>query len=313
MSDASTDLITIPEDSIFTTLTTEGGLDEWINKVDALAREELKGLEYDGSTDEGRKELKRLAARVTSTKTGLKTIAEDLTRKQKKIPNIIIANKNAWIENLDALSAEIRKPADDWQAKEDERKDGHINAIAYLNNLADTSDLCSAGILGAITALNKVEITEELCEEFIGEYQIAFDGTKEALNSALEIRKNQEAEQAELDALRKEKAEREAVERAADEAAERERREKKIADDAAEAARLEAEQAARIEASRIAHEEATAKAEEEKRAADKEHRREVNNHVLDGLQDFAALNRQQAEVVVRNIVEGNIPYVSIRY
>ena len=313
MSDTA--LISLPEENLFTIFTTEGGIGEHLDKLDRLARDELESLKasIDPDTDAGREELKRLAAKVTKTKTAWEEIGADLTRKQKLIPNIIIANRNLMKQTCDDLRDEIRKPADDWEAKEKKRKAAHVDRIEYIKRLADTSDLTSAEILGAITALNQVEITDALCDEFIGEYQIVFDETKESLNSDLAIRKKQEEEHAELETLRKEKAAREELDRKADEEAKRVQREKDIAAEAEERGKREAEQAAQVEASRKAHAEATAKAEEDRRIADKEHRRMVNNEVLEGLEDVSGLGREAAMKVIGAIVEGKIPHVSIRY
>lgn len=300
----------------------EGKLDIVLEYI----REQVGDVVSDVSTAKGRTEIKSNAYKIARSKTILddagKAYAAELKAKVKGIDG----NRRTLRESLDQMRDEIRKPVDDWEAKEKERTDeisSNINQLVFAGQSEGTSHA-----LGKILATVKdTEITEADFGDRQGDAAIQKDIAVSNLERAIEVAKKTEDDAKELTRLRQQTAEQEAQQRLrdAEDAARKEAEEvaqarvdqaEKEASDALEAAERAKEEAAEaIETARKETEakELRIKEEADARAADVEHRRKVNKAAVDALVEWGSMFEGQARDVVTLIAAGRIPNVTINY
>lgn len=296
--------------------------------------------------------LKSYAYNLARTKTTVDNYGKELVSGIKAQAAVIDADRKFWRDNMDLLQEEIRKPLTDFENAEKariKRLEDEVAVIKMPANLCSEWD--AASIKDAIQILEN-KVIDSSFEEFEQEAKLAKFETLEKLRTALTAREKYEAEQAELERLRKEQLEREQRERderIAKEAADRARieaeakalaeqrrveREKQEAEEKAERekrqaaerearliaekeeAELRAQQAALIERQRIEREQA-AKEEAERKAeevrlANVEHMRSINQEILNKLCAIG-LDEGQAKAVITAIARNQIPNVSIKY
>ncbi|HGW4126570.1 TPA: hypothetical protein ACNH0Y_002458 [Acinetobacter baumannii] len=296
--------------------------------------------------------LKSYAYNLARTKTTVDNYGKELVSGIKAQAAVIDADRKFWRDNMDLLQEEIRKPLTDFENAEKariKRLEDEVAVIKMPANLCGEWD--AASIKDAIQTLEN-KVIDSSFEEFEQEAKLAKFETLEKLRTALAAREKYEAEQAELERLRKEQLERdqrERDERIAKEAADKARieaeakalaeqrrveREKQEAEEKAERekreaaerearliaekeeAELRAQQAAVMERQRIEREQA-AKEEaerkaEEARLANVEHMRSINQEILNKLCAIG-LDEGQAKAVITAIARNQIPNVSIKY
>ncbi|MCR0010606.1 hypothetical protein ACWB3A_12345 [Acinetobacter baumannii] len=231
----------------------ENGIQELFNRM----AEQARSIVPDVSTKKGRDAIASQAYKVSKSKTAVDNHGKDLVADIKAQAAVIDRDRKAWRDQCDALRDEIRKPLDEWEKAEEDRiqsiKDRISNFDAGRVDTFSTSDLIQ-------TIISEVEATaiDESFAEFANEAAIKKDAALSSYKKSLEIALKREAEQVELERLRK--SEQERLQR---------EHEERIAHEAAERARLEAERKAKEEAERVEREkqEAIAKAEREKREA----------------------------------------------
>ncbi|RBA42361.1 MULTISPECIES: hypothetical protein [Acinetobacter] len=296
--------------------------------------------------------LKSYAYNLARTKTTVDNYGKELVSGIKAQAAVIDADRKFWRDNMDLLQEEIRKPLTDFENAEKariKRLEEEVVVIKMPANLCGEWD--AASIKDAIQTLEN-KVIDSSFEEFEQEAKLAKFETLEKLRTALAAREKYEAEQAELERLRKEQLEREQRERderiakeAADKArieaeakalAEQRRveREKQEAEEKAERekreaaerearliaekeeAELRAQQAAAMERQRIEREQAAKEAAERKaeeaRLANVEHMRSINQEILNKLCAIG-LDEGQAKAVITAIAKNQIPNVSIKY
>ena len=296
--------------------------------------------------------LKSYAYNLARTKTTVDNYGKELVSGIKAQAAVIDADRKFWRDNMDLVQEEIRKPLTDFENAEKariKRLEDEVAVIKMPANLCGEWD--AASIEDAIQTLEN-KLIDSSFEEFEQEAKLAKFETLEKLRTALAAREKYEAEQAELERLRKEQLEREQRERderiakeAADKArieaeakalAEKQRFEREQKEQAElaerqqreaaerearlqaekEAAELRAQQAAVMERQRIEREQA-AKEEaerkaEEARLANVEHMRSINQEILNKLCEIG-LDEDQAKAVITAIARNQIPNVSIKY
>ncbi|WP_336948671.1 hypothetical protein [Acinetobacter junii] len=232
--------------------------------------------------------LKSYAYNLARTKTTVDNYGKELVSGIKAQAAVIDADRKFWRDNMDLLQEEIRKPLTDFENAEKariKRLEDEVAVIKMPANLCGEWD--AASIKDAIQTLEN-KVIDSSFEEFEQEAKIAKFETLEKLRTALVAREKYEAEQAELERLRKEQLEREQRER-----------DERIAKEAADKARIEAEAKALAEQRRVEREkqEAEEKAEREKReAAEREAR-------LIAEKEEAELRAQQAALIERQRIE----------
>jgi chromosome segregation ATPase len=226
------------------------------NKLTAYveaARAAVAGEVPDLTTRKGRERVASLAAQVARSKTAVEKPGREYLKRIKELPRTIEAELREFVDEMDALRDEVRRPLTEWEAAEKARVAGHENEIQILRDLAMCADMDAAGIESHIEIVEAVAIGEAW-EEFEAEAHRVKAASLTALREALAKRQQYEAEQAELERLRREAAEREQKER-----------EERIAREAAERAQREAEQRAQAEREAAIRREQEAKAEAERR------------------------------------------------
>lgn len=343
------ELQVIDQNVIVAAFAKRGGTDELFEHI----AQEVRSHVPDVTTKKGRDAIGSLAMKVSKSKTLIEKCGKELVAEQKAQIKLIDDDRIAIVKKFDALRDEILAPRDAWEKAEEDRVAKHTGAIRAIRSLYDenTANQEAHVIKGYIFDLEKLEVDSSF-EEFEQEAKLAKFETLEKLRTALAAREKYEAEQAELECLRKEQLEREQRERderiakeAADKArieaeakalAEKQRFERKQKEQAElaerqqresaerearliaekEEAELRAQQAALIERQRIEREQA-AKEEaerkaEEARLANVEHMRSINQEILNKLCAIG-LDEGQAKAVITAIARNQIPNVSIKY
>ncbi|MCE6122613.1 hypothetical protein ABTP29_16455 [Acinetobacter baumannii] len=325
-----------------------GGTDELYERI----AQEVCSHVPDVSTKKGRDAIGSLALKISKSKTLIEKCGKELVAEQKAQIKVIDDDRISIVKKLDLLRNEVLAPRDAWEQAEKDRVEKHQQVITGLkNNALVSSDATVSDIKEVISIVENTNVDSSL-EEYEQEAKLAKFETLEQLRTALSAREKYEAEQAELERLRK-----------AEQARLQREHEQRIANEAAEKARLEAERKAKDEADRMEREkqEAIAKAEREKReAAEREarlvaekeaaelraqhaveaerkriesehaakieaehraelarqanqaHRKKICNEALKGLLDLG-VDEAKGKEILQAINKGLVPYVSIKF
>ena len=230
-------------------------LETLYKQVEAEVSAEVPDVE----TVEGRKRIKSLAANVASSKTAIDKPIRDYLRAIKEQPKLLEKNARESCERFDALKAKLLAPLDAAQAAQD----------ALLERLAEILRLCSDVGTDAATARSMAVESEAVdLAAFWPELAKKAKAAKEAAVSAcmvtVERLEREEAQAAELERLRLEAA-----------AREQEDHDRKIAEQAAETARLASEQRAREEREAVERRAMEAKQREESAKLEAERQRQL--------------------------------------
>lgn len=229
---------------------TAESLEDLFNKVKAEVEAHVPDLE----TVEGRKHIKSLAAKISSSKTAIDKPMRDYLREIKALPKVVEKNARESWNRFEELREATLKPLTDAQASQD----------AIIERMDEIVRICSQdGITSAEVALlsgeaSHVKVEEFFWPELIKKARASVDGAVAATSATLTRLVAAEAQSAELERLRKEaeeNAQRERDRQIAEAAAlkaqedERQRAEQRILDE-----RNKAEQSrlAQLEAERIA-------------------------------------------------------------
>lgn len=285
---ATTELATVPpKETALAVYSAPNGLEPWLQKI----RDEVMSFVPDTSTAKGRAAIASIAHNVAKSRVALDDAGKKLVAELKEVPKLIDAERKRMRETLEALQEQVRRPLNEWQAKEDARVDAHKDVIAHIEN-TDTAGMSAALIGAKIQDLDGLEINQEL-EEFEADAHRAKAAALVILRKALADQEQYEAEQAELVRLRAEK-----------EAHEQKEREERIAREAAEAARIEAEQKAQrerdVEAQRVKDEQAAAaKRENDLKLAAAESERKADQAKRDQEEAEQRAERDRKEAAAR--------------
>lgn len=219
------------------------------DRIETLAR----GLVADVSTKEGISQIKTAARQIASVKKKVDDLGKTVVAELKALPKIIDKNRADFRERMESLQEEIRRPVTDIEERQkaiDDIKGTHFACAA-----------CNSQELAAKIAeleAQRENITPEIWKESHDAVLKAYDSEIAALATMRDAAAKREAEQRELEELRKKKEE-----------AERIIRENKIKEEAERKARDEAEARAAAEKARLERE----KAEAERKAEEAEKRR----------------------------------------
>lgn len=274
MSEA-TELVVIEKSNAMAVFTTKEQLDPIIEAIEKEAR----SLVPDVSTKKGRDAIASMAHKVARSKTYIDNAGKDLVAELKALPKQIDESRRLVRERLDALKDEVRRPLNEWEQAEDERKQALQQRLSGLRALADVIDdagnyLPSTDIQSRLGEAKAVTLGDSW-QEFAIEAGVAKDTTVQKLEAAVIVAKQHEDQTAELERLRKdaeEKARRDHEEKLKREAVESARREAELKAqvEREESARLEAElkaKAEQAERDRIAAQERAERAEREAKEA----------------------------------------------
>lgn len=239
------ELQVIEQNAIVAAFAKHGGTDELFDRIAS----EVRSYVPDVTTKKGRDAIGSLAMKISKSKTLIEKHGKELVADQKAKIKLIDDDRISVTKKFDALRAEILEPRDAWEQAEKDRVAKHkisienILSIASLANREDTTWKVST-IREQITSL-EAKVIDSSFEEFEQEAKLAKYETLEKLRTALADREKHEAEQAELERVRKEEAER--LQRERDE---------RIAREAVEKAKQEADQKAKAESERAEREKA---------------------------------------------------------
>ena len=253
------DLITLDQNVIVAAFAKRGGTEELFEHIAQEARSHVP----DVTSKKGRDAIGSLAMKVSKSKTLIEKCGKELVAEQKAQIKLIDDDRIAIVKKFDQLRDEILAPRDAWEQAEADRLAKHNQFIASIIVMSATEQYENRGSEYIKQMLANIEeiIIDSSLEEFEQEAKIAKFEALEKLRTALVAREKYEAEQAELERLRKEQQEREQRER-----------DERIAKEAADKARIEAEAKALAEKQRFEREqkeqaELTERLQAEKEAA----------------------------------------------
>lgn len=225
---------------------TGGGLSAILDGIEGKVR----GMELDGSTVAGRDEIRSVAYKVARTKTALDAEARKLTEGWRTATSQVNSERKRAQERLDSLAEEVRKPLTEFEDKEKNRIAAHEAALSEMAVLSLTGRNASVDELQtALGLLDNLHVDRDW-QEFDSRAKRVRAEISSDLNMRRAVRRKLDADQAELERLRKEEVERQIRER-----------------------EVRAAEAARIEAERKAKETADAEARRVIEAAEKEQAR----------------------------------------
>lgn len=217
-------------------------------------KEEVSSQVPDLTTAKGRARIASLAKKVSDSKVAVEKPGRDYLRRLKEMPKVVEVELKEFVDAMNALRDETRKPLTDWEAAEQARKDKHVDGIQAIKDVTVfEATPAAAHVAKLIADLQAVEINDAW-EEFLPEAAQVKDETLAKLRNLLAERTQYESEQAELVRLRAE----------AEAQAQRER-DAQITREAEERARREAEQRAQAERDASSKREAEAKAAADRR------------------------------------------------
>lgn len=261
-------------------LFTEG---QGIAELLADIRQKATSLVPDITTAKGRKEIASIAHAVARTKTYLDGLGKEQTDKFKEIPKRIDANRKQIRDTLDALKDEVRAPLTQYEAAEEARVAALQSRLARLNELGSSAsiEIAAADLQVMLLEVEQAAL-DDSWQELLPQATVAKELAAKRLGETLATRQKYEAEQAELEELRKKQAEQERIDR-----------ERLIVEQAAEQARLQEENRQRLEREAAQHREQEAQRQAQAaREREEQARRDA---------EASELARQQAEA--RRIAE----------
>lgn len=222
--------------------------DDGLRVVIESARAEVEGFKHDMTAQPGRDRTKSLARRVASLKVTLDGMGKDLVAGWKSNSKAVDANRKKMRDALDELKIEARKPLTEFEAIENNRKSGHLDAITYLELLGlrqDTETLEALNLDNLKANLKSLESI--VVDDSYQEYELSATKQKaksiDALKAAIELEEKRIESEAELERLR-----------AAEEARAQKERDERLQKAAAEKAKLEAEAVAKEASEKIERE-----------------------------------------------------------
>lgn len=304
--------------------------DEFRKQLSEL-RQHNNTVVFDYETPQGNKEARSHIYQLRKTKS-----AVDRVRKAEKAYYLEMGRKvdseaKEIVAEIEDMIEVHQKPLDEIEQREADRKARHEDGIQRMRTLIeDMPESVSADHLrNRLARLQEYSIGPEW-EEYQPEAERIQRKGVEALQERIAAQEKYEAEQAELEELRREKAERdrkdheariaqEAEQRAREEAEQREAALKRQAQEAEERA-ARAEQEAQERAQREAEERTRQEKEAaEKRQRDREHAAKIHREIAAAILDRCPagsgghLAAEQAQAIVVAMAKGQIPHVSISY
>lgn len=153
--------------------------------------------------------VKALAAMVSSSKTAIEKPGRDYLRQIKDLPRQVEAELRCFVDKMDALRDEVRKPVTDMEQRERARVaalESRLELLCQCGNLTPGKPLSSAAVREKLEAIRLTSIDDSWCE-YRERAQAVKDLAEQTLSGALHEAEAREAQQAELEQLRAERAE----------------------------------------------------------------------------------------------------------
>jgi len=260
---------------------------------------------FDYEDEAGNKEARSHIFKLRKTKT-----AVDNARKTEKAASLAYGRRvdgeaKEIISEIEEMIEVHAAPIKEIEDREERRLEGiraKLASVAYPEWIAEYEGEVSAeNWQKALNEVASIEVDESF-DEFMAKGTAEKKATLLVLESGLELALKREKERAELEELRAEK-----------EIKERKEREARIAKDAAEAATKAAEKAAAEKDAEAQRAKDKAQAEQEKREANTRHTGKINKAAADAISIAGDITVDAAKNIVKAIVLGKIPNVTITY
>lgn len=307
-----------------------GGTDALVQTI----KGQVEGLVPDVSSLKGRKEVASLAAKIAKSKTYLDGLGKTYVAELKAVPKLVDAERKRMRDTLDDLKEKVRRPLTEWETAETARIEQHQRTLQNLIDVGDlaTQEWATLPLENMKDSLTQV-ITEQIndsWEEYKQDAEKAYEEVVIKLSNAIQKREKHDAEQAELEELRRQKSEQEQKDR--DEAMRKEgedkaKRDAEAAIIAGEAEKASAElRAKEAEQRSEANAQAAVQAEKDRaaakvmadeeaaknREANLQHRGRINRSIADDLVDLG-VSVAISKKIVAAIAKSEIQFVSIQY
>jgi len=295
--------------------------DGGIAKICAMIELEVAGFEPDLSTDTGRKEIASMAYKVAQSKTHLVKLGKELTKGWRESTKAVNAQIKETEDRLNIVRDDIRKPLTDWEQAEEKRIErvsiqlATIHAIGVIDFDSTFEDMEKL-----LENANSIVIDSEVMKHQTSEAEDMLSEAKSRIQVAMIKKKQEIAQQEELEQLRADKAE-------------SERKLKEIEDAEAkrlqdEADKIEADKQAEIdkikaehdkkESDRLAEEKAERiKEENERLASERREENELNRQRITTEIEFCfencGLDETSAKIAAKGIMDNRIRNVSVTF
>lgn len=212
------------------------GLDPIIEQIKQKVKEE----DFDMSTEEGRTYIMSFAKnKIGGSKVLLQKMANALTEDWKAQTKAVRDETNRMCDEVDKIRDEITEPVKAFRQIDKDRIAKHESSLDYLRDATAYDSLSTMEqIEETIKKVNSYSSIEH--EEFADRYTARMEYANDVLTIKLNSLKKAEAQAAELEKLRKEKEDRDQKDR-----------EEKLKQDAADAAKKEAEEKAAADAKAV--------------------------------------------------------------
>lgn len=168
------------------------------------------GIDLDMNLKEHREIVKSTAYKVSRSKTALDNLGKELTENARKTINAVNEKRKRIRDDLDTVRDKVRAPLNEWESAEEKR-------ISLLQKRLENLEKYTTMQMSQYTSEQIAEHIEKATElarfdwqEFRDSAQAQWVRTNAHLNKIFEERKTYEAEQDELEKLRKEQAEKNA-------------------------------------------------------------------------------------------------------
>lgn len=187
--------------------------------------EEIADLPRDMSDPKNRDIVRSVAFKIARTKTGLDEAAAHVASDAKQIVDSVNAERRTLRDTLDELKEKARAPLTAWEEAERLKGERAKEEIARFQNVTvDHGGKDSGELTMILDDLKAWQFKEEHYGERAEDVKAAHVIAVERIKEMLAVQSKYEAEQAELEQLRREKAEREEADRIRREKEEAERR-----------------------------------------------------------------------------------------
>ena len=204
------ELIVIEQPKVREVFVTENGIEPILK----LIKSEIdKFPVLDVTVKKDREEIKAQVTKIKKCRAYIEGVGKDLAAEMKKEPKLVdAARKKAW-DQLGTWEKQVRQPLSDWEEAEERRKEAALSAIQRIRDLATSATgFGSHMLVNLMTDVNTFN-PADFDDDFVA---IAKDAKADAiikLSAMLDERRTYEAEQAELEELRKAKATQEVKDR----------------------------------------------------------------------------------------------------
>lgn len=176
---------------------------ESLEDLFAKVKTEVEAHVPDIETVEGRKHIKSLAAKISSSKTAIDKPMRDYLREIKALPKVVEKNARESVERFDALRDATLKPLNDAQA----HQDAIIDRMDEIVRLCSQDGLQSDTVRGWCDEVAEVDVETTFWPELIKKAKASVDGAIAASMTTLNRLLEAEKQAAELERLRKESEE----------------------------------------------------------------------------------------------------------